>query len=65
MGRQDSSCRTVDEVEVNAHHHGKIEDSFTIGEDKWGNPSDRDLWKLIYNRLPVYLQGDDRGDLNE
>lgn len=42
---------------------GKIEDSFTIGEDDWGNPSDKQLWKLIYNRLPEYLQGDDSRDL--
>jgi hypothetical protein len=47
----------------NSHHHGKIEDSFTIGEDEWGNPSDKELWKLIYSRLPVYLLGDDSGDL--
>jgi predicted protein tyrosine phosphatase len=48
---------------LNASHHGKVERSFTIGEDEWGNPSDRDLWKLIYNNLPEYLLGDDSGDL--
>ena len=47
----------------NANHHGKVERNFTIGEDEWGNPSHKELWKLIYNQLPEYLKGDDRSDL--
>lgn len=48
---------------INPQHYDKIDNEFTIGEDEWGNPSDRDLWKLIYSRLPVYLQGEDSRDL--
>lgn len=48
---------------IDEPYRGKIEESFEIGPDEWGDPLNRELWSLIYERLPIYPNDDTSGDL--